>query len=107
MATKKITYYNTISSDDSLDTIENLLGLVPESIQEVSWEVRVQVHGKDMPSTLYDPPEYAEIEWEMISTSVLDNDNVSRILSEEDARIIEGLMPQDEEIYWDMVTREY
>ena len=100
------------SSQSSFDyaEVEKLLGLEPETLLEVYWDVEVTTYGEYRPATFYDPAEYEEldlIETKFVFFEVqLDNKMVTIQATPEQIDLLEKYRPDDQELFWDIVNKD-
>jgi hypothetical protein len=95
--------------NDSLDysEIEKLLNLEDNSIAGLYWNVEVNVTGKYMPATQYQPEEFEEIDDVTVIETIIEMYIGGDILANNmQSDILESYRPDDSELYWYIVESE-
>ena len=105
--TKMPVSYGTIYQQNltaELLEIEAMLGYAPETIGEVYFNGEVWTSGKNLPACGYEPPEYEELDDVNLNSVTLElaDSNVT-IEDPEILKLLRGFLPEEDELYWNIV----
>jgi len=88
--------------------VEKLLGLDPETLLDVYWNVEVSTYGEYRPATFNDPAEYEEldfIETKYVFFEVqLENKMTTIQATPEQLDLLEKFRPDNQDLFWDIVN---
>lgn len=94
------------SDEIDYNHVETLLGFEPNSLLDITWEVVVDVSGKHIEQTHWQPAEYPEIADTEVINIFLNFATGEINATPEQIAIMEQFKPDEEEKYWDIVDRE-
>jgi hypothetical protein len=97
---------STASNDIDFNEVELVLGFVPNTLLDITFEATVTVSGQYIPQSYWMPAEYEEISDTEIVNIYFNFESGEILATPSQLRIMETFKPESQEVFWDLVQKE-